>query len=334
LFKFLLLFLAALPVARATPPELTISTYDTLIAKDGFLALAIPQFESKCGCKVKVTSSGDAGQILTRLQLDAERGIHSTDVLLGLDPFLEAQARPFIEPWNQWKPTAWKELRSELTKYIPANFLPFDYGYLAFIQDTQQMAKLKLKAPESLGELLSSGLKRDLILEDPRTSTPGLIFLLYTESVPGYWRKLSGQWLTLAPGWDQAYALFLQGEAPLVWSYTTSEAYHEEHGGKGRYKAVLFKEGQPLQIEGAAIARGSTHRELAQRFLEFLLTPDVQMTVAHTNWMYPVIGSVKLPPSFAAIPRPHKIATLSFDPAEVKSSLKRWNESVTLNPAP
>src|SRR5206468_2130798 len=115
-----------------------------------------------------------------------------------------------------------------------------------------------------LTELSAPAWKRKLILEDPRTSTPGLDFVLYARAALGerareFWRGLRGQWLTLAPGWDAAYGLFLKEEAPLVWSYTTSQAYHEEHGDAAgenrRYSAILFEEGQPIQVEGAALVK-------------------------------------------------------------------------------
>ena len=47
----------------------------------------------------------------------------------------------------------------------------------------------------------------------------------------------------VTPGWSEAYGLFLEGEADMVLSYTTSPAYHliaEEDAG---YTAAAFDEG-------------------------------------------------------------------------------------------
>jgi thiamine transport system substrate-binding protein len=56
------------------------------------------------------------------------------------------------------------------------------------------------------------------------------------------------------PGWSEAYGLFLEGEADMVLSYTTSPAYHliaEEDPTQGRRP---FAEGHYMQIEVAGHA--------------------------------------------------------------------------------
>jgi hypothetical protein len=82
-----------------------------------------------------------------------------------------------------------------------------------------------------------------IVLEDPRSSTPGLGFLLWMKSIYGdkageAWTKLKPRILTTAPGWSEAYALFTKGEAPMVLSYTTSPAYHIAEEKSSRYQAA------------------------------------------------------------------------------------------------
>jgi thiamine transport system substrate-binding protein len=106
-------------------------------------------------------------------------------------------------------------------------FVPFDYGYFAFVYD-----KNKLKnPPKSLKELVESDQKWRVIYQDPRTSTPGLGLLLWMQKVygdkaPEAWQKLAAKTVTVTKGWSEAYGLFLKGESDLVLSYTTSPAYH------------------------------------------------------------------------------------------------------------
>ena len=40
------------------------------------------------------------------------------------------------------------------------------------------------------------------------------------------WKGLAPNILTVTKGWSEAYGLFMDGEADLVLSYTTSPAYH------------------------------------------------------------------------------------------------------------
>ena len=53
------------------------------------------------------------------------------------------------------------------------------------------------------------------MIEDPRTSTPGLGLLLwvrelYGDRAPEAWQKLKPRILTVSKGWSEAYGLFLK----------------------------------------------------------------------------------------------------------------------------
>lgn len=310
------------------PDTLTLYTYDSLVAKGGLGPEIFTLFEKKCRCKVRPMASGDAGQILTRLQLDSERGKVGADLILGIDQQIWERAKPWVEPWGKWIPQGYAEISKEIK--VESGFLPFDYGVLAFMADLEILKKKQLSPPESLNDLLKPEWRRNFILEDPRLSTPGLGFVLYAHQVYGemYFKKLRLQWLTIAPGWDAAYGLFLKGEAPLVWSYTTSQAYHREHGDPARYQAVLFKEGQPLQIEGAALVKGTPHRKLAQDFLEFLISKEAQSRIPKKNWMFPARRNVPLPESFSQLPKSVKWITLPREKKQVEGVLKAWAKTL------
>ncbi len=58
-----------------------------------------------------------------------------------------------------------------------------------------------------------------------------------------YWRELQPKILTVTKGWSEAYALFLDGEADMVLSYTTSPAYHLIAEENDHYDATVFAEG-------------------------------------------------------------------------------------------
>lgn len=146
------------------------------------------------------------------------------DVVLGLDNNL-------LEAATQTKLFAKSGVTND-TVNVPGGwkndtFVPFDYGYFAFVYD-----KNKLKnPPKSLKELVESDQKWRVIYQDPRTSTPGLGLLLWMQKVygdkaPEAWQKLAAKTVTVTKGWSEAYGLFLKGESDLVLSYTTSPAYH------------------------------------------------------------------------------------------------------------
>jgi thiamine transport system substrate-binding protein len=337
LLAVLLLGLAAATAHAAQPaPDLVIYAYDSFAAKGGLGPEIVPLFEKSCLCHVSVLPSGDGGQLLNRVQLDAEAKRKGAHILVGLDQSIWDRAKPWTEPWGEWKPKRLDKVSP--AHRVEAGFVPFDYGIFAFMADETALAKKHLAEPRSLKDLLATELKRQILLEDPRTSTPGLAFLLFTHQILGegavwkWWDAFRTQWLTLSPGWDQAYGLFLKGEAPLVWSYVTSQAYHIEHGEPSRYRAILFSGGNPVQIEGAAIVKGALgtprERELAHAFLEFLLSPDVQTRIPLKNWMYPVVNGTKLPSSFKKLPVVE--TTISFRASEsiVSGILKSWGSVI------
>ena len=101
--------------------------------------------------------------------------------------------------------------------------------------------------------------------------------------------------MTVTPGWSEAYGLFLEGEADMVLSYTTSPAYHliaEEDASK---VAASFGEGHYMQIEVAAKIASSDQPALADAFLEFMLGEEFQSVIPTTNWMYPPLSPTGLP---------------------------------------
>ncbi len=337
---------AKAPIVAKTPVVLRVLVYDSLMSKSGLGPELVRRFEAQCNCKLEMLPSGDGGQMIARLALDAERGKASAQVVIGLDQTHWARALPFLEPHElQHSLRIWAAPVRELFAVAPGSseadrVVPFDYGPFSFIADTEALKKSKIELPKKLGDLLKPEWKRQIVLEDPRTSMPGLAFVGFTHEAlgeyawSGFWPGLRTQWLTLAGGWDAAYGLFLKGEAPLVWSYVTSQAYHAEHGDQAkRYRAVMLEEGAPIQIEGAALVRGAfapgpqgdAQKEKARALLEFLVSLEFQEEVPQKNWMYPALEAAKLPTSFKELPKPTKIWKLRGDSAQW---LKSWSAAI------
>ena len=182
--------------------------------------------------------------------------------------------------------------------------------------------------PASLKELVEGSADQKIVIQDPRTSTPGLGLVLWMKSVYGdqtadAWKKLSPRILTVTPGWSEAYGLFTKGEAEMVLSYTTSPAYHEIAENSQRYKAAAFFEGHYMQVEVAGQTKKGAQNPLARQFLAFMLTPEFQDVIPETNWMLPAAATSKpLNPAFDRLVKPAKIWLKS--PEEVEVSRKAW----------
>lgn len=322
---FTLLLAACFAPPTLAGQELRVLTYDSLAASEGLGPVLFAGFEKQCGCKVRVQSVGDAAQMVSRLELEKARGSIESDVLVGIDQTLWHSLRGSAIDLGVRFP-----LVGELGKFEPG-FVPLDWGVMALMVDSEQSGQ-QIDLPHSWKDLLRQEFKKKIILQDPRTSTPGLGFVWGATSALGeseardFFKSIRSQWLTLAQGWSGSYGLFLRGEAPFVWSYTTSEAYHRQQvqksGSRDRYRALVFDEGNPLQVEGAVAVRKS---ELARKFLQFMVSAPVQSEIPLKQWMYPARKGIRLPPSFERLPMARR--TLRW-PAGLTSAawVRRWEE--------
>ena len=298
-------------------PELTIYTYDSFIAEWGPGPKIKAAFEKQCECEINFVATDSSTGILNRVRLEGESS--PADIVLGLDATLLAEAKDTgllvqhgTETSSLTLPIEWED----------DTFLPFDYGYFAFIYNTEKLTA----PPTSLQALADSDLK--VIIQDPRSSTTGLGLLLWLQAVLGesastYWEDLSDNVVTVTKGWSEAYGLFLEGEADMVLSYTTSPAYHMIAEGKNQYQAAAFSDGHGMQIEVAAKLKNAPNPALADQFMHFILNPEFQKIIPTGNWMYPVIDLGEgLPTEFKQLVQPTKSLLLS--PKAVKDNKKEW----------
>jgi len=330
-FFFVLLFICTvfygfstgtkeIPPAKAPLNKLTIYAYDSFVSKWGTGPEVIPLFEKKYGIKVTVLSAGDAGQVLQKAIM--EKDTPSADILIGIDNNLLSEALK-ENIFASYKPKNIVKVPKEFIFDPTYKVIPFDYGFFSIIYDSRKISS----PPKSLEDLCSSRFKKSLILMDPRTSSPGLGFLLWTIAAYGdnftsYWQRLKPSILTITAGWDSGYGLFTSGEAPMVLSYTTSPAYHVEYENTTRYRAAVFNNGHYMQIEGMGIIKNAPHRKSAEKFIEFALSDDFQKAIPLTNWMYPVSKGIKLPKSFNYAPIPKK--KLLLPAADVAKNMDTW----------
>ena len=314
LLSFLLAF-----GATASVPTLTVYTYDSFTSDWGPGPRVKQAFEAQCNCRLELVGLEDGVSILNRLRLEGDNT--RADLLLGIDTNLTAEARATglfeahgISLLDDALPQPWQD---DL-------FLPYDYGYFAFVYNRERLGN----PPASLRELVENVNGPTLLIQDPRTSTPGLGLLLWMRKVFGAeadqaWAKLRPRIVTVSKGWSEAYGLFLKQEADMVLSYTTSPAYHLIAEQDARFAAARFAEGHYQQIEVAGLVRDSDNAALAREFLRFMIGEQFQRIIPTTNWMYPAaLPRDRLPPEFDKLIDPQP--ALLFDDDEVMRQRKQW----------
>ena len=153
----------------AEQPTLAIYTYDSFTSDWGPGPQVKKAFEEQCNCNLEFVGLEDGVALLSRLKLEAVNT--SADIVLGIDTNLTAEARAtgLFEPHQisagqLTLPTDWKD----------SFFLPYDYGYFAFVYNKEILKN----PPTSLRDLVENPDGPSILIQDPRTSTPGLGLLL------------------------------------------------------------------------------------------------------------------------------------------------------------
>jgi thiamine transport system substrate-binding protein len=308
-------------------PTLTIYTYDAFAADWGPGPKVKQAFEAGCNCTLNFVAADSSIGALRKVQLEGANT--KADIVLGLDTNI-AQAARVTGLFADHKITVQNLSIPPITNGIGNSnwtdkvFLPFDYSYFAFVYNKEKIAK----APTSFQQLAAMPDDFKIVIQDPRSSTPGLGLLLwiktiYGDNAAGIWKSIAPKILTITKGWSDAYGLFLKGEADMVLSYTTSPAYHLIAENDANFASAEFAGGHYMQIEVAGIVKTSHNQDLARKFMQFMLGEEFQDIIPTTNWTYPVVNTqMGLPEGFKSLHVPTK--SLLMDGEKVEMHRKQW----------
>jgi thiamine transport system substrate-binding protein len=337
-----LVFLAACSpaaTATATPPPgpetLTVMTHDSFSVREDVLK----SFEEDNNAKVVLLQSGDAGAALNKAILTKDAPL--ADVLYGTDNTFLSRAlqadifETYPSPALAGIPDAFKLDASNRA-------LPVDYGDVCINYDKAYFADKNLQVPQSLEDLAKPEYKGLLVVENPATSSTGLAFLLATvahfgDSFTQYWQSLKDNGAVVVDGWETAYytnfsASSGKGPQPMVVSYGTSPAaeviYAEKKPEDAPTASILGPDTCFRQIEFVGILKGTKHRALAEKFVDFMLGKKFQEDVPLQMFVYPVNPDAALPEEFTRYAQaPEQTATLA--PDVIAEKRDAWIEAWT-----
>lgn len=327
---FLGLFLAVLnkteQAASNSLPTLRVFGYASFTGRWGPGLLLKEEFEKNCKCKVEFIEGSDSGILLQRLKIEGES--LGADVVVGLDQFDLSKAVADIS-WRKMNLSNLNVYDSVRVALANTFFVPYDWGPLTFVARKDELDQ----PPATLDDLLSPELAKKIALEDPRTSSPGMQFLYWVIRSKGeeegfkYLQKMMDQAHSFSPNWSTAYGLFMNKHADLVYSYVTSPLYHEIEEKKSNYMALTFAEPLPVQFEFVGIPEFCRHCDLAEKFVNLMLSPSGQKTIMEKNYMFPVMKGVMENTPFAAIKNIKTMDQMEMlSQSEVDRLLKRWTE--------
>ncbi len=318
--KTILIFLTTLFISFSIYAEkLTIYTYDSFVSEWGPGPIIEKIFEEKHNADVEFVAVDSAATLLNKVILEGDTS--KADIVLGLDMnlFDLAEQSGLFTTHNI---NDINNLINLPLKWESNKFVPYNYGYFSFVYNEANLAT----PPKSMDELINSTNAR-IVIQDPRTSTPGLGLLtwmkaLYGDKAGDEWKKLNKKIISVTKGWTDAYYnFFMAGEADMVLSYTTSPAAHIMFEERYDILATTFEEGNYITIEFAGILNNSQNKDLANKFLNFMLSKEFQSVIPSTNIMYPVTNIKDLPEAFDKLDVPNFI---QMDPKEINKNKEKW----------
>ena len=318
--KTILIFLTTLFISFSIYAEkLTIYTYDSFVSEWGPGPIIEKIFEEKHNADIEFVAVDSAATLLNKVILEGDTS--KADIVLGLDMNLFDLAEQ-SELFTTHNINDINNLINLPLKWESNKFVPYNYGYFSFVYNE---ANLEIP-PKSMDELVNSTNAR-IVIQAPRTSTPGLGLLtwmkaLYGDKAGDEWKKLNKKIISVTKGWTDAYYnFFMAGEADMVLSYTTSPAAHIMFEERYDILATTFEEGNYITIEFAGILNNSQNKDLANKFLNFMLSEEFQSVIPSTNIMYPVTNIKDLPEAFDKLDIPNFI---QIDPKEINENKEKW----------
>ncbi|NKQ37588.1 MAG: thiamine ABC transporter substrate-binding protein [Chloroflexi bacterium] len=346
LLILMMLFLAACGTGEDTavapqsdvPRTLTLMSHDSFAISEEVLQL----FEEENNVIVELLPSGDAGAALNQAILAKENPL--ADLFFGVDNTFMSRAleADIFVPYDS---PALADIRDDLILDESNRLLPVDYGDVCLNYDKAWFAEKGLPVPASWDDLLDPAYERLLVVENPATSSPGLAFMLATVAAFGadgeydfldYWADLRANDVMVTNGWEDAYygqfTVGGGGERPLVVSYASSppaEFIFADPPADESPTASITAPGMCFrQVEFVGILKGTENRDLAEKFVDFMLGQTFQEDIPLNMFVFPANEQAALPQEFTDWAQiPDQPATLS--PDEIAANRDAWIEAWT-----
>ncbi len=329
---------AGSPTSTSTAQRtLIVMTHDSFAASKS----VISAFETANNIKLQFIASGDAGTALNKAILAKDNPF--ADVFYGVDnTFLSrALTESIFQPYNSPILT---DIPAQYKQDPQNNALPVDWGDVCLNYDMQYFSNHNIAPPQNLEDLLKPEYKNMLVVENPATSSPGLAFLLATIGHFGtgkyldYWRGLVANNVQVVNDWETAYYTNFSrwgGDRPIVVSYNSSPAF-EVVGSKTPVSApetaVITSDGSCFrQIEFVGILHGTKNLDLAEKWVDFMLSTTFQEDIPLQMYVFPVNPAAKLDATFQkflAIPQNPAYVSPDDIAANRESWINAWTDTV------
>ena len=335
--KIVMLILSVMLIATATfssvsqdsEGPLIVYTYSSFVSF-GLADVVATAFQEQTGEEVRFVATADSRAMLSRLIAERDAtGTAPADVFVGVEINDQSTARE-NDVFENVTPEEIPNLQfvSSEIQFDPENkLIPYEHGFITLVYDSEALAPEDV--PQTLKELIDPKYDNEIIMIDPRTSSPGLSFMLWTilefgePTWLGYWEDLNENALLITDSWDTSFDLFQRGEASIIVSFSTDNAYDAIFNNSDRIQ-VLTPNGEGYRtIFGAGVVKDTERPDLARRFIDVLLSQEVQNKISETEFMIPAnINATARAIWFQNLVIPSNPVLMPAD--RVEANLERW----------
>ncbi len=298
----------------------------------------VTAFEKANNTRVQFIDAGDAGTALNKAILSKDNPL--ADVFYGVDnTFLSRALQEGI--YEPYQSPLLADIPDQFKLDPTDNALPVDYGDVCPNYDKAYFSQHKLAPPKDLEDLAKPEYKGLLVVENPATSSPGLAFLLTTighfgqENYLDYWKSLVANDVQVVNDWETAYYTNFSvhgGTRPIVISYGSSPpaevVFSQTPISEPPTAVITANESCFRQIEFVGILKGTSHKELAEKWVDFMLSTKFQDDMPLQMYVFPVNKNAKLPEVFSkylVIPK----QTAQVSPQEIAANREKWLQAWT-----
>ena len=331
---FIVIFVATIASCTSGPEldeakTLTVMTHDSFAVSES----VIDSFEKKHNAQLQFLEVGDTGTAVNKAILS--KGNPLADVFYGVDNTFLSRAldEGIFEPYQ-----------SPILDNIDPVFvldksfqaLPVDFGDVCLNYQKIYFEERELPPPDSLEDLIDPEYQDLLTVQNPATSSPGLAFLMTTIGYFGedgyldYWKALVHNKVNIVNDWETAYyAAFSQagGTDPIVVSYGSSppfEVLFSEEPLEDAPTAAVTSPGTCFrQIEFVGILKGTKNRDLAEKWVDYMLSPAFQEDIPLNMYVFPVNQNAVLEDTFQKYLDIPEI-TADISPSEISENREKW----------
>lgn len=320
-------------VEEGAEARLRVMTHDSFDMSEELLL----EFEAENDVRLEVLPAGDTGTALNQAILAEENPL--ADVFYGVDnTFLSRALEAGI----------FEAYESPLLAEIPDRFeldesyqlLPVDYGDVCLNYDKAWFEENEVPVPQSLADLTDPQYAELLVVENPATSSPGLAFMLATIGNFGtegdytwinFWADLRDNGVLVTNDWNEAYyshfTVASDGARPLVVSYASSPPaeviFADPPVDEAPSASITAPQTCFRQVEFVGVLAGTEQRELAEAWIDFMLSARFQEEIPSYMFVFPVNENADLPEAFVEYAEiPEEPATVP--PEQIDAQREEW----------